>query len=98
MLCYKLDELAEGRATVWGLQSDLKPGTAAKKIGDSLATVILSNSQWHAERLEKELAGPYRGGEGSVDEGEVEQAREDVKAAEELIRRTAERRRPKLVR
>ncbi len=97
MLCYRLDELDAGRSTVFGLQRDLKDGSVAKPCGESLGAALLASAAARVTRLEAEYASPYNRGAGSVDEPEVNGARAGLERVEELIRRTAERKRPKLV-
>lgn len=98
MLCYRLDDLAAGLSTIWGFQSDLMDDAAvAQQYGDSLAAVIHADCADTVRRVEKEYASPYNRGAGSLDKAELDGAREDLACAAELIRRTAERRRPRLV-
>lgn len=98
LLCYRLEDLAAERSTVWGFQRDLLDDFAvAKRYGDSLGTVIHAPCADTVRRLEAEYASPYNRGAGSLDRHELDGARNDLARAEELLRRTAERRRPKLV-
>ncbi|MEO7096850.1 MAG: hypothetical protein ABI175_26565 [Polyangiales bacterium] len=97
MICYRLDELAAGRTTIWGFQSDLMDDAVAKQYGDSIAAVIHAECADTVRRLENEYVSPYNRGAGSLDRAELDGARDNLARAEELIRRTAARRRPKLV-
>jgi hypothetical protein len=96
MLCYRLEELAAGRSTIFGFQRALPDGVA-KLYGDSLAAVIRASDADRLQRLENEFASPGNYGGGALDIHELEDARENLATADELIRRVAERRRPKLV-
>jgi hypothetical protein len=97
LLCYQRSELAVGRSTVVGFRRALADGTTARRRGDSLATVILEHYADNVRRVENEYNSPYNRGAGSVDRYELEGARENLVLAEELVRRVADRRRPKLV-
>lgn len=97
MLCYRVDELAAGRSTIFGFQRDLNDGSVARHYGDSLAAVLLASAADRVTRLETEYASPNNRGAGSLDEPELEGGRANLKRVQELIRRVAERKRPKLV-
>ncbi|MBL9017611.1 MAG: hypothetical protein JNL83_25705 [Myxococcales bacterium] len=99
MVSYRLSDLAEGRSTIWGLQGDLLDDAAvATRLGDSLGEVLRADAADRLQHLEAEWASPYNYGAGSLDKCELDEGRENLAACEELIRRTAERRRPRLVR
>jgi len=97
MLCYRLEELEARRSTIFGFQSDLSDGAVAKRYGDSLAAVLHASFADSVRRLEKEYASPNNRGAGSLDKFELDGERKNLACVDELIRRVAERKRPKLV-
>ncbi|MFJ8691749.1 hypothetical protein [Streptomyces roseolilacinus] len=92
ILCYRVEELRAGRATVFCLRAAPYPyselrDTEATRCGDSLLSVLHEVHADELRRLEEELHRPWNRGAGSVDRREVEQAREAVELVRELWRR-----------
>ncbi|MFI0820868.1 hypothetical protein ACH4TX_32710 [Streptomyces sp. NPDC021098] len=96
IVCYRIEELRAGRTTVHCLRAAPYPyselrDTEAVRCGDSLLEVLYEVHADGLRRLEEELHQPWNRGAGSVDPGEVEQARATLDLVEELRRRAAGR-------
>lgn len=96
VVCYRIEELRAGRTTVHCLRAAPYPyselrDTEAVRCGDSLLEVLYEVHADDLRRLEEELRQPWNRGAGSVDPGEVEQARASLELIEELRRRAAGR-------
>jgi hypothetical protein len=92
LLCYRLDELAAGRSTVFGVPSDVKPDCEVKGLGDSLGAAL---REFFTDELRKEEAQTHSAYHRF--EGDVEGAKEALARVDAFIAAVAERRRPKLV-
>ncbi|URM88804.1 hypothetical protein LUW75_00835 [Streptomyces sp. MRC013] len=98
VLCYRVGELRAGRPTVFCLRAAAYPyselrDTEATRCGPSLLAVLHEVHADDLRRLEEELHQPWNRGAGSVDLGEVEQARAALERVRELSRRAASRER-----
>jgi hypothetical protein len=91
LLCYRKEELAAGRSTVFALPEDLPAGCVAKQVGDSLGAVLREYHQRRVRAAEAEYASPGNRGAGSIDAEEVEGERQGLVRAEDLIALTADR-------
>ncbi|QLH27506.1 hypothetical protein HYQ63_43125 [Streptomyces sp. Rer75] len=96
IVCYRTEELREGRPTVFCLRSAAYPysevrDAEAVRCGDSLLDVLYEVHADDARRLEEELHRPWNRGAGSVDRAEVEQAHASLELVEELRRKAAGR-------
>lgn len=90
-LCYRREELAAGRSTVFGLPDHLREGCVAERLGDSLGTVLCEYHEARVVAAEAEYESPRNGGAGSIDWGEVEHEHEYLALARDLVRVTADR-------
>lgn len=92
-VCYRRDELAAGRATIVGLVPDFweRKLHTVHRIGDSLTSVLHEHFANAVQRLGAAYDAPYNQGAGSVEEGEVDVARELLARADELARTVASR-------
>ncbi|MBL1111561.1 hypothetical protein JK364_03910 [Streptomyces sp. 110] len=96
IVCYRFEELRAGRPTAYCLRAAPYPyselrNTEAARCGESLLAVL---DEVHADalrRLEEELQQPWNRGAGSVDPGEVEEARASLELVRTLRRRAAGR-------
>ncbi|MGV9855493.1 hypothetical protein ACWDWU_43095 [Streptomyces sp. NPDC003442] len=96
IVCYRFEELRAGRPTAYCLRAAPYPyselrDTEAARCGESLLAVL---DEVHADalrRLEEELQQPWNRGAGSVDPGEVEEARASLELVRTLRRRAAGR-------
>jgi hypothetical protein len=89
LLCYRRDELAAGRSTIFALRENVPDGAEAKQIGDSLGAIFVEHCESRVQRAEDEYNGPYRGRAGAIDWGEVEHEHECLARADELVNVTA---------
>lgn len=91
LLCYRLDELAQGRSTVIGLR-DITFRDAViipERYGVSLVTVLHEHYSQALRRLQNEFDSPYNRGAGSIDETYVSDARAALEPVEEIRRALA---------
>lgn len=86
VVCYRLDELAAGRATAFGLRLFFPRHAAPERYGDSLVAVMRDHFGDAVRRLERELAGPRNRGAGSIDERDVAAARTWLAEVEDIAR------------
>jgi hypothetical protein len=89
--CYRRDELAAGRSTVFGLPDDLKDGSVAQQLGASLGSVMLELAREALHSAEAEYSSPGNRGAGSIDDEEVESVRQNLVRVEDWVALTTER-------
>lgn len=87
--CYRLTELAAGRATVFSIEYDVTPESPVTLVTDSLLAALRRHHMEGAESLaaERERTLGYRSGGGKVSDEEVETAQLFVERVDELRRR-----------
>lgn len=96
-ICYQRNELADGRSTVVGVPRRFAEGAIPQPFGNSLTSVLVEHFADLARQLETQYEHPSNQGAGSVEEGEVANARRWLAQAEAIATSVAERKRPKLV-
>lgn len=86
LICYRLDELAAGRSTVFGIPDDLPDDVVAERLGDSLGIVlhqyfedVVRTREWESSR------------DRTIGNDDVEAAEEQLGRVEDLILMTTER-------
>jgi hypothetical protein len=71
--CYRLDELAAGRSTIFTLwEQRMDEYSDAERAGDSLLAVLHAIAARERDGAEAEYASPANRGAGSIDRGEVD--------------------------
>lgn len=93
-LCYDLDELRDGRATVLGLRRGAAGTYRLTRFGDSLVEVLHGHVMDRHAQLDAQLDHSSNRGAGSVDREEVEEAWALVEAVRDLRRALAAREAP----
>ena len=91
LLCYRREELAAGRSTIFGLPEALPDGCVAERSGDSLGEVLREHQEARVRSAEAEYASPSNRGAGSIDAEEVEGTRQGLVRVDDLLTLTAER-------
>lgn len=89
LLCYRREDLIAGRSTIIGFRRELEAGTRGRVVGDSLAAVIREHYADNVRNLEIEYASPHNRGAGTLDDFELDGARQNLACAEEFARRAA---------
>jgi hypothetical protein len=92
--CYRLSELATGRATVVGVRwypEDVDRELFVEPSGQSLLTVLHEYVSARHGLDEWEIGQPWNRGAGSIDDTDVAASRERVAVIEALQRRLDER-------
>lgn len=92
--CYRLSDLAAGRSTVYGVpwnRRDKDVELSVTHSGESLLDVVHEYVRARLRLDEWEVRQPSNRGAGSIDDSDVEVAREMVAEVEELQRRVADR-------
>lgn len=75
VLCYRLTELAAGRATIFGVREGAERQDEVARRGDSLLAVLRDHHAKYLQELEGELEKWYRREADFVDEDELEEVR-----------------------
>lgn len=94
VLCYRLDELAEGRSTVYGCEraydserGDYFVGTEFTRYGDSLLGVLHEYTSDEVRRLTYLSTAPWSWGSDAILDDDIEAARQRVTVVEDIQRR-----------
>ena len=91
VLCYHVDELAAGRSTIVGIPMWIDYAGGPIHCGDSLLSVWHEHRIDDVRRLTKEFHSPYNRGAGSLDQDELDGAKNRLAAVEALVHALAER-------
>jgi hypothetical protein len=84
ILCYRLDHLATGRATVFALPREFDDYTEATRAADSLLAALHEQATRAVQHIENEYNSPGNRGAGSVDLEEVQYHRRCLEDVERM--------------
>ncbi|GII62807.1 hypothetical protein Skr01_28920 [Sphaerisporangium krabiense] len=87
VICYRLTELRQGAATVFGIKQRANPDDAVVRLGDSMLEVLHAHHVDHVHHLEWVLEQPWNRGFGALDRKSVEDVRSLVEQIEDLMTR-----------
>ncbi|MEN0062737.1 MAG: hypothetical protein AAGA48_11345 [Myxococcota bacterium] len=87
LLCYRLDELRDGRSTLFGFHyKSIPPYSEATKYGESLIAVLLDHCRDEYGGLESEIDVPYRRAAGAADASDLERSHDRLARVEAIYR------------
>lgn len=90
-LCYRLDELAVGRTTVFSVDDHELGPQPTERVGESYLAVHHARAVNAAAHAEAEWRSPYNQGAGSIDREEVDWRHSVVAQHETLLRELEQR-------